>query len=471
MKYGLTEKQVQEIIAIISSYQEVDKAIIFGSRAINTFKEASDVDIALIGEKCDLLLSAKIKDHLEEETYLPFFFDIIAYNTIQSPELKKHIQTKGKVIFQRKEEWKEVKLGEIINLYYGKSLVANKRIIGDIPVYSSAGITGYHNEPLVNSRGIIVGRKGTIGTVYKSESPFYCIDTVYYILANDEKFNFNFMYYLLQTLGLNDLNSDSAVPGLNRNTVYDQSFMLPPLPEQKAIAEVLSSLDDKIDLLHRQNKTLEEMAETLFRQWFIEERDESWEEGKLGNEFDVLMGQSPQGTSFNKSGIGIPMYQGNADFGFRFPKRRVFTVEPKRIAEQFDTLVSVRAPVGALNMSEERCCIGRGVARLRYKDNPKYYTYCYYKLRSLLHEIGKFNDEGTVFGSINKKDLSELKVTIPSINIIDKFQNEVNQLDLKIIINTKEINTLINLRKGLLPKLMSGEVRIYRETNQKRKGL
>lgn len=133
-----------------------------------------------------------------------------------------------------------------------------------------------------------------------------------------------------------------------------------PLPEQKAIAGVLSSLDDKIDLLHRQNKTLEAMAETLFRQWFIEEAEDDWEEGVLPDEFGFTMGQSPLGSSFNKKGIGIPIFQGNADFGFRFPQKRVFTTDPKRYAETNDTLISVRAPVDAQSMASERCCIGRG---------------------------------------------------------------------------------------------------------------
>ena len=137
---------------------------------------------------------------------------------------------------------------------------------------------------------------------------------------------------------------------------------------------MLSSLDDKIDLLHRQNKTLEALAETLFRQWFIEEAENDWEEGVLPDEFDFTMGLSPPGSSYNQEGIGMPMYQGNADFGFRFPTERVFTTEQKRLAKPLDTLISVRAPVGAQNMAKVKCCIGRGVAAFRYKNNPKYYT-------------------------------------------------------------------------------------------------
>jgi len=257
----------------------------------------------------------------------------------------------------------------VVVLNYGKGLPEQKRIEGKIPVYSSAGLTGYHNEPLVNSEGLIIGRKGTVGKIYYSRNPFYCIDTAYYILPDNEKYRFDFMYYLLKTIGLEELNEDSAVPGLNRNTAYSQDILLPPLPEQRAIASVLSSLDDKIDLLHRQNKTLEAMAETLFRQWFVEEADEGWGNGVLPDEFDFTMGQSPPGSSYNQEAIGMPMFQGNADFGFRFPEERVYTTDPKRLAYPHDTLISVRAPVGAQNMAKKECCIGRGVAAFRYKNN------------------------------------------------------------------------------------------------------
>lgn len=150
------------------------------------------------------------------------------------------------------------------------------------------------------------------------------------------------------------------------------------------------------------------MAETLFRQWFVEEAGD-WEKGVLGDEFDFLMGQSPKGTSFNEIGGGIPMYQGNVDFGFRFPEKRVYTTEAKRISNKFETLISVRAPVGDQNMSYEKSCIGRGVASFKYKSNSEFYTYTYFKMRSLMDKIKMFNNEGTVFGSISKSDFQSLK--------------------------------------------------------------
>lgn len=247
---------------------------------------------------------------------------------------------------------------------------------------------------------------------------------------------------------------------ITKGMIEQFELKIPPLEEQRAIASVLSSLDDKIDLLHRQNQTLEQMAETLFREWFIEEADDDWEEGILGDEFNFTMGQSPPGSSFNEEGVGIPMYQGNRDFGFRFPENRVFTTVPKRFAEKFDTLISVRAPVGEQNMANEKCCIGRGVAAFRYKAKPDYYTYTYFKMKSLMNEIKQFNETGTVFGSISKSDFQEMEVSIPPINVVEIFQKEVKPIDDKIITNCNQIRTLTTLRDTLLPKLMSGEVKV-----------
>jgi type I restriction enzyme S subunit len=235
---------------------------------------------------------------------------------------------------------------------------------------------------------------------------------------------------------------------------------LPPILEQRAIAGVLSSLDDKLDLLHRQNSTLETLAETLFQQWFVEEANEEWAIGKLPDEFVCIMGSSPPGESYNELGDGVPMFQGNADFGFRFPSNRVYTTDAKRIAVKYDTLISVRAPVGAQNMASEECCIGRGVAAFRYKYDPAFYTYCYFKMRSLMVAFKEFNQTGTVFGAISKADVDALVITIPPVELVRAYQDKVKPIDDKVIRNCDQIKVLSTLRDTLLPKLMSGEVRV-----------
>ncbi len=203
-------------------------------------------------------------------------------------------------------------------------------------------------------------------------------DFLFYFFANQEFVDFTYSG-----------SSGTRMPRADWKFVGKSKWYFPEPNEQKQIAEILSSLDDKIDLLHRQNKTLEAMAETLFREWFIESAEEDWEEGTLQDEFNFTMGQSPLGSTFNEDGEGTPMYQGNRDFEFRFPTNRVYTTAPKRFALKFDTLISVRAPVGAQNMANEKCCIGRGVAAFRYKSNSEFYTYTYFKMRSLMDEIKK----------------------------------------------------------------------------------
>jgi type I restriction enzyme S subunit len=290
--------------------------------------------------------------------------------------------------------------------------------------------------------------------------------TEYIVLREKENISDkHFLYYFsisptFREVAILSMTGSSGRQRVQTDVVREHIFFLPPLPEQKAIAGVLSSLDDKIDLLHRQNKTLEAMAETLFRRWFIEEADESWEMGQLSEEFEFVMGASPPGNTYNEEGVGIPMYQGNADFNFRFPKRRVFTTDPKRLAEKYDTLISVRAPVGEQNMANERCCIGRGVAAFRYKIDNSFYTYTYFKMKSIMDEIKQFNETGTVFGSISKGDFANLEITIPSKTLVEKFQSEVKPIDDKIITNCFQIRTLEKLRDTLLPKLMSGEKRL-----------
>jgi len=364
----------------------------------------------------------------------------------------------------QKNEWKECKLGDVVRINYGKGLPEQKRKPGNVPVFSSAGITGWHNIPMVNNKGIIIGRKGTIGTVYYSDKPFFCIDTAYYIEPDETKYDIKYLFYLLNTIGLKELNEDSAVPGLNRDTAYAQEILLPPLPEQRAIAGVLSSLDDKIDLLHRQNKTLEEMAEALWRKMFVEEANPEWKRGKLGDEMNITMGQSPPGHTYNEEKQGIIFFQGRAEFDFRFPQTRLYCTEPKRFSKKGDTLVSVRAPVGDINMAYEDCCIGRGLAAVRHKKNCTAYTF--YRIRSLKNEFDAFEQQGTVFGSIGKDDFNNIDVVLSPEIAIQEFEYTAKPIDDKIFANSIQIRTLSHLRDTLLPKLMSGEVRVSEKSDQ-----
>lgn len=360
--------------------------------------------------------------------------------------LKKGTSAK-KIAMEKLSPFKKKAEGFSIELYNGGSKFRNgDTVVARITPCLENGKTAYIDILEDNE----VGFGSTEFIVIRELPDISDKQFLYYFCISDE----------FRDVSILAMNGSSGRQRVELEVVKKHKFLLPPLAEQKAIAGVLSALDDKIDLLHRQNKTLEAMAEALFRQWFVEEAEESWEEGKLGDEFIITMGQSPPGESYNEEGLGIPMYQGNADFEFRFPKNRVFTTDPKRFAEKFDTLISVRAPVGAQNMANERCCIGRGVASLRYKFESELYCYTYYKIRYHMLEIAGYNDTGTVFGSIGKDDLWGIKTFIPTKSEAKEFDSNLKPLNDRIMENCFQIRSLEKLRDTLLPKLMSGEVRV-----------
>ncbi len=196
-----------------------------------------------------------------------------------------------------KSGWKESVIGEHIELVYGDGLPERKRKSGQYPVYGSNGTIGFHNQPLINGPGIIVGRKGTVGQVTLSRKDFWPIDTTYYVKLKKSGDIF-FWYYLLKTLGLNQMNSHSAVPGLNRDNVYSIAHKIPPLPTQRAIAKILGDLDEKIELNHQTNQTLEAIAHAIYKEWFVNFNFP----GDTGEMKDSELGPIPKG--WRVGGIG-----------------------------------------------------------------------------------------------------------------------------------------------------------------------
>ena len=204
------------------------------------------------------------------------------------------------------------------------------------------------------------------------------------------------------------------------------------------------------------NNNLEQQAQAIYQQMFIENASSDWKEGFLSDVADITMGQSPSGSSYNEDGIGTIFFQGRAEFGFRFPSIRLFTTEPKRMARANDTLISVRAPVGDLNVAHTDCCIGRGLASIHSKTNHQ--SFVHYTMLSLKKQLDVFNGEGTVFGSINRNSLNEIPIIIPSDKALDEFESLVSPMDKIIRNNYDEICRLEAIRDSLLPKLMSGEL-------------
>lgn len=188
----------------------------------------------------------------------------------------------------------------------------------------------------------------------------------------------------------------------------------------------------------------------------IFDSSEECSEGVLSDIADIVMGQSPKGDTYNEDGVGAVFYQGRAEFGERFPARRLFTTDPKRMAKENSVLMSVRAPVGDVNVAYEECCIGRGLCSVASKDNHQ--SFVLYTMYSLKDKFDVYNGEGTVFGSINKDSMNCMTIQIPSKMVMDRFEEIVSPVDAIIKANYNENCRLVAMRDSLLPKLMSGQL-------------
>ena len=271
----------------------------------------------------------------------------------------------------------------------------------------------------------------------------------------------NFVYYLVKSSFVRDPAIKSMVGSSGRQRVQTdvvQNLIVPfpSLLAQRKIASILKSLDDKIALNTAINDNLEQQARALYQRMFIDNPVSGGYMGTLSDIADITMGQSPNGSSYNEDGNGAVFFQGRAEFGFRFPSVRLYTTEPKRMACANDTLMSVRAPVGDLNVAYTDCCIGRGLAAIHSKSNQQ--SFVLYTMFSLHKQLDVFNGEGTVFGSINRTSLTELPIFIPSDREIVKFEAIVAPIDAAIRNNYEEICRLEKIRDALLPKLISGKL-------------
>ena len=334
---------------------------------------------------------------------------------------------------------------------------------------------------LLPSKSICVSCIGSdLGKVVLTKKPTVTNQQFNSIVPNEEN-DADFIYYLMTVVGkhLNYLSKTStAVPIINKSTFANYEIEIPNIKEQKRIGKILSSLDDKIELNRRINDNLEQQAQALFKSWFVNfepfkngqfvdselgKIPKGWKVGYLSEIADIIMGQSPNGSTYNENGEGIIFYQGRAEFGTRFPSIRLFTTNPTRIAPANSILISVRAPVGDINITHKECCIGRGLASAVSRTNKS--AFLLYTLFSLKYDLDRFNAEGTVFGSINRKALETLKILIPTNDIISKFEAIVASMDQQILTLHLESENLKILRDTLLPKLMSGERSVIHKEN------
>jgi type I restriction enzyme S subunit len=301
------------------------------------------------------------------------------------------------------------------------------------------------------------------------------LDYFYYCLTNDE---------MLLNLQNRAENRICSFPQITFELLSEYKIRLPNLAEQQSIAAILSSLDTKIELNNKICSELESLAKNLYHYWFTQfdfpdekgnpyrssggkmewnkelrrEIPEGWDVGTLANIATIIMGQSPNGNSYNVDGNGLIFFQGCTDFTFRFPTRRLYTTEPSRIAQSGDILLSVRAPVGMINIAIEKCCIGRGLSALH--SNTKHDSYLLYLMKSKKEQLDVHNRNGTTFGSIDKDSLLGLAIELVPEKIKANFNRLIIPIDAQIKNACKESLELAKLRDFLLPLLMNGQVSV-----------
>ena len=265
----------------------------------------------------------------------------------------------------------------------------------------------------------------------------------------------NYVGYNLQSSNWYDyveaIAGGSAQPGANAKQLGSFKFLLPPLPEQKAIASVLSSLDDKIDLLHRQNKTLEAMAETLFRQWFIEEAKEDWEDGTLDQLIDLKYGKALK--QEDRSGSGYPVVASSGIVGFH----NNYLVKGPSI------VIGRKGTLGKVYFMEDNFYPIDTSYFIQTKTSGSNLIFEYYLLKSL--DFANMNSDSAVPG-LNRNIALGTQIQVPPEELILSFNGTAQPWFSKIHSNTKQIQTLEKLRDTLLPKLMSGEVRVQYQTEE-----
>ena len=401
--------------------------------------------------------------------------------------------------------WEFVKLGDLVHRKIGYGIVQpGANVDVGIPVIKVNNIISglsniellektttdidarYTRTRLVGGELVIslVGSVGKTAIVPKTFAGCNLVRATGLIDIKDEILAKWVKYYIDSPQGQAYINSNvntTVQVTLNIKSLSDMPIPLPDHVIREKVVAILSSLDDKIELNRRINANLEQQAQALYKSWFVDfefpneegkpykssggKMQESelglipnyWHVGKLSDIADITMGQSPVGTSYNDCGNGVVFYQGRTEFGFRFPSIKLFTTAPTRYAEPMSVLLSVRAPVGDINIAAQKCCIGRGLASIKSKNDHN--SFMYYCLNALKIQLEQYNGEGTVFGSINKKELESLKISIPNNLIIANFNSIINRIDTQILNLSNEINNLSTLRDTLLPKLMSGEIK------------
>ena len=461
----------------------------FGSRAAWTAKDYSDLDLAVVGAgPLDWRTLGRLKEAFEESS-LPMRVDVLDWHAI--PDSFRQVIERGYVVVQQAGgdqttagEWQEASLGEVIELKRGYDLPQRKRIPGSVPLVSSSGVTYYHTEAKVRGPGVVTGRYGTLGEVFFVPSDFWPLNTTLYVRdfkGNDPRF----ISYFLRGLDFSAYSDKAAVPGLNRNHLHQAAVRYPPnVAEQRAIAHVLGTLDDKIELNRRMNETLESMAQALFKSWFVDfepvraKMEGRWRRGESlpglpAEHYDLFpdrlvdseLGEIPEGWGVKELGELVDLAYGKA----------------LRATERKGGPIPVYGSNGQIGWHDEGMVAGPGIVVGR-KGNPGVVTWAhsdFVPIDTTFYVIPRDDNGGLpfLFFALTNQDLPSVsadsavpglnrnlaymnKQLIPGNHVVDAFNDYASAIFSRRRHLEVESRSLTTQRDALLPGLVSGEVEV-----------
>ena len=378
------------------------------------------------------------------------------------------------------EEWKEYKLGDILTIKYGKDhkLLAD----GDIPIYGSGGIMRYGERSLYDGPSILIPRKGSLNNIMYSDKPFWTVDTMFWSIINNTVANPLFVYYSICKKDFASLNVGSAVPSLTVPVIEDINILLPSLAEQKQIVSILKSLDDKIEVNRRINDNLEQQAQALFKSWFVD-----FEPFKDGEFEESELGRIPKGWRVGTIGeickfengfaFKSETYVNNGDYKVITIKNvqdgyldtnganSVSCIPDKMPAycnlNSGDILLSLTGNVGrCCFVTEDKLLLNQRVAKIKATINNHWgYVYTLFRTSDFKEKMIGIA-RGTAQANLSPVETSRLQIVIPPLNISEAFSLITNDNYQTMITKTMESRRLAELRDALLPKLMSGELKV-----------
>lgn len=375
-------------------------------------------------------------------------------------------------------EWKEDVLGNVLEVKYGKD--HKKLADGQYPVYGSGGLMRYVDSKLYDGPSILIPRKGTLNNIMFVESPFWTVDTMFWSIINTDKVDPKFLFYSICKRDFASMNVGSAVPSMTVNILNDIQISYPKnIEDQRRIASILSSLDRKIELNNKINADLEEMAQAIFKNWFVDfepfkdgkfvdselgKIPEGWKVGRLTDVIKLMPGGTPKTSE--------PLYWDNGTIPFFSPKDvngvYCFATE-KHITETGlnkcssnlypkDTIfITCRGTVGKVCLAACDMAMNQSNYAIRAIDGYSQY-YVFFLVKSVVERLIK-KSNGAVFSAITSKDFDE-EILIPSQKAVEDFTNVIDGFFRRIFTIGTENSRLSLLRDTLLPRLMSGELEV-----------